>query len=231
VELFMAGDILFYAIALGKEGFATWWCNWCQLFKIEWQAADHQVGIPWNMESLKAHFLRIESSAVNLDCVQDVCGVKEPPFSDAIDTDHFVPPTLHLTIGKGNDVLENLTRKLVQAPAGDAYLANYYETETNATLRILSLEKDKEELQQFNDGYHKHEIYPWRQKRRRVGMMEDLRAIAEEELEDISLERVGMQDAVDGAKIFVLKTQKVVCRREEKGGELQGHRSASPCRD
>jgi hypothetical protein len=35
VELFMAGDILFYAIALGKEGFATWWCNWCQLFKIE----------------------------------------------------------------------------------------------------------------------------------------------------------------------------------------------------
>jgi hypothetical protein len=62
-------------------------------------------------------------------------------------------------------------------------------------------------------------------------MMEDLRAIAEEELGYISLERVGMQDAVDGAKVFVLKTKKVVCRREEKGGELQGHRSASPCRD
>jgi hypothetical protein len=31
LELFMAGNILFYAIALGKEGFArTWWCNnWC----------------------------------------------------------------------------------------------------------------------------------------------------------------------------------------------------------
>jgi hypothetical protein len=58
VELFMAGDILFYTIALGKEGFATWWCNWCQSFKTEWQVADHQVGIPWNMESLKAHALR-----------------------------------------------------------------------------------------------------------------------------------------------------------------------------
>jgi hypothetical protein len=56
----MAGDILFYAVALGKEGFATWWCNWCQLFKTEWQAVDHQVGIPWNMESLKAYALRIE---------------------------------------------------------------------------------------------------------------------------------------------------------------------------
>jgi hypothetical protein len=35
MELFMAGDILFYAIVLGKEGFATWWCNWCQLFKTK----------------------------------------------------------------------------------------------------------------------------------------------------------------------------------------------------
>jgi hypothetical protein len=35
VELFMTGDILFYAIALGNEGFATWWCNWCQLFKTK----------------------------------------------------------------------------------------------------------------------------------------------------------------------------------------------------
>jgi hypothetical protein len=34
-ELFMAGDILFYAIALGKEGYAIWWCNWCQLFKTK----------------------------------------------------------------------------------------------------------------------------------------------------------------------------------------------------
>ncbi len=50
---------------------------------------------------------------VNLNCVQDVCGVKEQPLFDAIDTDHFVPPTLHLTVDKGNDVLENLTRELV----------------------------------------------------------------------------------------------------------------------
>jgi hypothetical protein len=76
--------------------------------------------------------------------------------------------------------LENLTREL-QA-AGEPYSANYYETETNATLAILSLEKAREELQHFNDGYREYEIDLRRQKRRRVGMMEDLRAIAEEEL-------------------------------------------------
>ena len=156
VELFMAGDILFYAIALGKEGFATWWCNWCQLFKTDWQSTDHQLGIPWNMESLKAHATRIESGDVNSNCVKDICGVKEQPLFDAIDTDHFVPPTLHLTIGKGNDVFESLTRELVQA-AAEAYSAAYYETETNATLAITSLQVAKEDLQQFNDGHREYE--------------------------------------------------------------------------
>jgi hypothetical protein len=131
----MAGNILFYAIALDKEGFATWWYNWYQLFKPNWQSTDHQLGIPWNMESLKAHASRIESGTVNLSSIQDVGGVKKQPFFDAIDIDHIIPPTLHLTLGKGNDVLENLTREL-QA-AAEAYLASYYETKMNATLAIF----------------------------------------------------------------------------------------------
>jgi hypothetical protein len=56
------------------------------------------------------------------NCVQDVCGVKEKPLFDAIDTDHFMSPTLHLTIGKRNNVLENLTREL--QTVGEAYSAN-----------------------------------------------------------------------------------------------------------
>jgi hypothetical protein len=61
--------------------------------------------------SLKTRALRIESGAANLNCIQDVCEVKEQPLLDAIDTDNFVPPILHLTIGKVNNVLENLARE------------------------------------------------------------------------------------------------------------------------
>jgi hypothetical protein len=54
-------------------------------------------------------------------------------------------------------------------------------------------------------------------------MMEDLRAIAEEELEDISLKRVGMQqDAVDGAKVFVLKTKKLFAEEKKKEENCKG---------
>jgi len=41
IELFMAGDILFYSAALRKEGFSTWWCSLCRLFKTKWQEAGH----------------------------------------------------------------------------------------------------------------------------------------------------------------------------------------------
>jgi hypothetical protein len=61
----MAGGILFYAIALGKGCFATWWCNWCQLFENGMASSRSSSCIPWNMESLKAHALRLESGAVN----------------------------------------------------------------------------------------------------------------------------------------------------------------------
>jgi hypothetical protein len=36
VTLWMSGDLLWYATALGKEGCTGWWCSYCQLFKTDW---------------------------------------------------------------------------------------------------------------------------------------------------------------------------------------------------
>jgi hypothetical protein len=221
VEIFMAGDILFYAIALGKEGYATWWCNYCQLFKTNWQATDHQLGIPWTMESLKQHASNIECGSIDLNNVQERGGVKEQPLFDAIEIDHYVPPVLHLTIGKGNDVLENLTKEL-QA-AGEAYSNDYYKIEKDVLLALSSLEKAKLELQQFNDGYKDYEMDLRRQKRqRRGGITDEMRALVEEELDDIALERVDVQDAVDLAKVDVSKTKTLFAEEKKKDENCKG---------
>jgi hypothetical protein len=121
------------------------------LFKTHWQAVDHQLGIPWNLESLKEHASRIECGLVDLSSVQEVCGVKEQPLFDVMDTDHYILHVLHLTIGKGNDLLNNFIVEL--QTAGEAYSEDYYKTERDVRLVILSHEKPKEELQQFNDSY------------------------------------------------------------------------------
>jgi hypothetical protein len=67
-------------------------------------------------------------------------------------------------------------------------------------------------------------------------MMEDLRSIVEEELEDTLLERVGMQDAVDGAKDFVFKTKKLLAEEKNRRRaaraqvSLSNQRSMVSCR-
>ena len=53
VELFMAGDLLFYSMALGKENFQGWWCSYCRLRKTEWQLHGHQRGELWTIETLR----------------------------------------------------------------------------------------------------------------------------------------------------------------------------------
>jgi hypothetical protein len=43
IDLFMAGDILFCSMIIGKEGFSAWWCCFCKLFKNDWQQAGHPL--------------------------------------------------------------------------------------------------------------------------------------------------------------------------------------------
>jgi hypothetical protein len=78
---------------------------------------------------------------------------------------------LHLTIGKGNDVLNNFILEL-QA-IWEAYSDDYYKTEKDIRLALLSHEKAKEELQQFNDSYKEYEKDLRCQKWRKAGAITD----------------------------------------------------------
>jgi hypothetical protein len=76
IEPFMAGDIPFCSLVIGKEGFATWWCCFCKLFKNDWQQAGHERGEPWTIEKLIEHAKKIENLEIDMRDVQAVCGVK-----------------------------------------------------------------------------------------------------------------------------------------------------------
>ena len=47
IELLMAGDTLLCSVAIGKEGFSTWWHCLRKLLKKDWQQAGHERGEPW----------------------------------------------------------------------------------------------------------------------------------------------------------------------------------------
>jgi hypothetical protein len=118
INLFMAGDILFFNMVIGKEGMSGWWCSYCQLFKNDWRQLHHQRSEPWTIESLMEHAERITNQLVNTKDIRAVCGVRGKPMFDALPLKHFITPVLHLTIGKGNNVLENYVAELQAAAEG-----------------------------------------------------------------------------------------------------------------
>jgi hypothetical protein len=125
INHFIAGDILFYNMVIGKIGMSGWWCSQCKLFKTAWQHAGHERGEPWTIESLKEHARKIEVNEINTKDVQAVCGVRGKPIFDAIPLSHFITaPILHMTISKGNNVLDNYVAEMQAAAEG--YSDEYY---------------------------------------------------------------------------------------------------------
>ncbi len=112
ISQFMDGDILFYNMVIGKEGMSGWWCSQCKLFKTRWQHAGLEGGERWANESLKEHARKIKDNKINIKDVQAVCGVRGRLIFDAIPLSYFITPILHMTIGKGNNVLENYVAEM-----------------------------------------------------------------------------------------------------------------------
>jgi hypothetical protein len=129
INQFMAGNNLFYNMVIGKEGMSGWWCSQCKLFKTRWQHAGLEGGERWANESLKEHARKIKDNKVNIKDVQAVCGVEGKLIFDAIPLSHFITLVLHLTIGKGHNVLDKYVAKMQAAAEG--YSAKHFMAEEN----------------------------------------------------------------------------------------------------
>lgn len=49
---FVAGDLAFYAMVLGKENSSDKWCHLCDLHAKEWVDENHTPGTPWTVALL-----------------------------------------------------------------------------------------------------------------------------------------------------------------------------------
>jgi hypothetical protein len=213
INLFMAGDILFYNMVIGKEGYSTWWCCHCKLFKTEWQEAGHVRGEPWTIELLKEHAQRIEDGEINMKDIREVCGVRGRPLFDAIPLAHYITPILHLTIGKGNNVLDNLVAELQAAAEG--FTAEYYAAEKEEAQATTLYLQAKDEMARFNMLHSEYEKELKRRSRRNDLSDED-RLIVEIEMADIVAERTNLQAAVPHAKAALAQAKMKLAAERKK---------------
>jgi hypothetical protein len=223
VELWMAGDLLWYSTALGKEGYAGWWCPYCTLFKSNWQSKDHEVGENWTVDKLTTHAGKLESGELNGRIVMERQGVKEVPLFDAVDVDHYIMPVLHLTIGLVNDILDHLVEEM-QA-AGEWYTDDYYRLEEEVIQADRELHLAAGALLTYVADHKEYEKECRRRLRTARG---EARLIIETDLEEVCEEKQALQNEVDKWKVEKEDAEKAL--KIEKAKPENGKEFGQPVR-
>ncbi len=100
VDIYIAGNLAFQVMALGKESMAGWWCMLCKESRAQFLDKDIER---WTMEDLVSYGMNAESNNS-----KPKLGVKQQPWWPFIPLTHYVSPLLHCEIGIGNAIFELL---------------------------------------------------------------------------------------------------------------------------
>jgi len=93
VELFMTGDLAFYAMMLGKEHMAPHWCWRCPMSKAEWTSMEGpRVHDDWTIESMSCHLAKLQSGDLRKDKSEQQRGIKDASLTCIPPRNVIVPP-------------------------------------------------------------------------------------------------------------------------------------------
>ena len=130
----MDGDLLFFAMDLGKEGSAYHWCTYYDQSLALGKKEGSIDGQTRTLEKLNEHLKRFEQGNMNKRNVEEWKGVSSEVLFDFMHIDHCVMPTLHLMIGIVNYLYKKMAEEAQAACEG--YFLDYVEAE-----RIWELSK------------------------------------------------------------------------------------------
>ncbi len=116
---FLVGDLAFLSVMLGKEGFESYWCNWCNLNKTQWQETGHKDGVQWLFDLTVAQAKKNQDDGLS---GIDMMGVKRSPYCK-IPFERTLFSVLHALIGIGNNITKYLEHFI------DLHMEKYTEKE------------------------------------------------------------------------------------------------------
>jgi hypothetical protein len=98
-KVFVMGDLVFQAMALGKESMEGHWCMQC---KATWQQFSDNCEL-WTMDELVRYGKDVDTKKGD-----PLLGVKKKPWWTFIPLDYYMIPLLHCEIGIGNQLFDRL---------------------------------------------------------------------------------------------------------------------------
>jgi hypothetical protein len=105
VQVFLSGDLAFFATVLGKVNSSGSWRIRCDLPRNSWEAAVHTSGDLWTIQKLKDILTGLLDKSLE-DSAACRKGVAKEPLFNSIKLTHYVLSVLHIEIGVGNQLLK-----------------------------------------------------------------------------------------------------------------------------
>jgi hypothetical protein len=103
---FLAGDLAFLAVMMGKDNFSSSWCNWCKYSKPEWQV-DCDVNSNNMLWDINGIIVKVDCNVAHGYSDARMQGVRSSPRS-LIPFSRIIFSGLHAMIGIGNRLINHL---------------------------------------------------------------------------------------------------------------------------
>jgi len=191
IEVFLVGDLKFYAQMGGREGMSSYWCIWCTLHPSEWKNYKENQGsiaqedqLPWTVDLHNETLQMIRSG--QLKEPKDKKGVVDDPIWPFIEPRNYIFPHLHFEIGVVNMVLENLyafVEEQVEIVSPEEKVAR-----NSIVIAEASLDQGKDRLEVWHTE-HDHEVARLRLERSYIASSLRGRELSNEQRIRYTLER------------------------------------------
>ncbi len=147
---FLAGDLAYLAVIMGKENFSSKWCNWCNQSQAEWQSGSDIVSDDlWDIDTINQQVK--ENETKNLSGA-NMKGVRSSPLS-IIPFSRCIFSGLHAGIGIGNRIIQYLETFIdidVEQISHEEFQLR--ETRNTTEHEVHRLRKEKEVWSESPDG-------------------------------------------------------------------------------
>jgi hypothetical protein len=107
-NIFITGDLSYYADVLGMPASTSYWCPFCLLSQPEWQQAADANGDERTAEVQRNTYTAIMNDRRKKMTPMKKKGVSSQMHYKCLTPQHFVPPLLHLEIGMVNQSWDDL---------------------------------------------------------------------------------------------------------------------------
>ncbi len=112
VQVYLAGDLKFYAKMSGREDMSSFWCMWCKLHPSTWKTFHETKDVVtdeekqlWNVALHDEILQKIQDG--QLKTTKEKRGIVSKHIWSFIEPRNYIFPQLHFKIGVINMVLDN----------------------------------------------------------------------------------------------------------------------------